>query len=85
MLGRADSNSDQPIATMFVYDTRDLCCSGMHKNCSDDQKMNCDKNKFSSRWKCEWKASDEMQDTKASKSEESRPVMERLKCKPSNQ
>ena len=58
MLGPANSNSDQPIATFFSYDTRDLCCQGMHKIGSDDQKMNYVKMNFSSRWKYEWKSSD---------------------------
>ena len=53
MLGPANSNSDQPIATFFSYDTRDLCCQGMHKIGSDDQKMNYVKMNFSSRWKYE--------------------------------
>ena len=58
MLGPANSNSDQSTATIFSHDTRDLCCQGMHKIGSDDQKMNYDKMNFSSRWKYEWKSSD---------------------------
>ena len=53
MLGPAHSNSDQTIAILFQYDTRDLCWQGMHNICSDDQKMNYDKMDFSSRWKYE--------------------------------
>ena len=60
MLGPADSNSGQPTASIFSYDSRDLCCQGVCKICTNDPKMNHDKTKFSSRWKCEWKSSDEM-------------------------
>ena len=46
ILGSANSNSDKPIATFFAYYTRELCCQGMHKICSDDQKINYDNMKF---------------------------------------
>ena len=60
MSGAANSNSDQPIPTIFSYDTRDLCCQSMRKICSGDQKIDYYKMKFSSRWKYEWKSSDKM-------------------------
>ena len=53
MLGPVNSNSEEPIATIFSYDTQDLCCQGMHRICSGDQTMNDDIINFSSRWKYE--------------------------------
>ena len=51
----ASADLCQTIATIFaydMYDTRDLCCQGMCKICSDDLTMKYDKVKFTSLWKC---------------------------------
>ena len=58
MLGAANSSSDQPIATMFAYDTYAV------KECAKfvlmTRKLITIKCEISSRWKYEWKSSDEM-------------------------
>ena len=58
MMGPANSFSDQPIATMFAYDTYAV------KECAKyvlmTRKLITKKVKFLSRWKYEWKSSDEM-------------------------
>ena len=38
--------------TWQVWHETHICCQGMGKICSDDQKMKYDKIKFQSRWKC---------------------------------
>ena len=58
MLGPAISNSDKPIAT--ILHMTHACCQGIRMFCLAHQKMNYDKMKLFSCWKCEWKSSDEM-------------------------
>ena len=38
--------------TWQVWHETHICCQGMRKICSDDQKVKYDKMKFQSRWKC---------------------------------
>ena len=46
MLGPTISNSDQPIATCFAHDTRDICCQGTHTYSGKAECKSSDKYQF---------------------------------------